>query len=53
MSYLCILFLLVIISYIHALYNANSDVVQVSDADFSKEVLKYPGIVMVEFYAPW
>lgn len=36
-----------------ALYGPKSDVVQCTDKDFSKEVLKYPGVAIVEFYAPW
>jgi hypothetical protein len=36
-----------------ALYGPKSDVVQVGENDFKTEVLKYPGVVAVEFYAPW
>jgi hypothetical protein len=36
-----------------ALYDPKSDVIQAGNNDFKTEVLKYPGIVIVEFYAPW
>lgn len=36
-----------------ALYSAKGPVVQVGDSDFDKEVMRYPGVVIVEFYAPW
>lgn len=38
---------------VSALYSAKSDVVQAGDNDFKNVVLKDPGIVVVEFYAPW
>jgi hypothetical protein len=44
---------LALLQCIAALYSANSDVVQVGDKDFKEEVLKFPGIAIVEFYAPW
>jgi protein disulfide-isomerase A6 len=36
-----------------ALYSAKSSVSQLGANDFDKEVMKYPGVVIVEFYAPW
>jgi protein disulfide-isomerase A6 len=38
----------------YALYSSNSDVISISDdKTFKEEVMKYPGVVMVEFFAPW
>jgi protein disulfide-isomerase A6 len=48
-----IMLILSILAITSALYSANSNVVQVTDKDFKQEVLSYPGIVIVEFYAPW
>jgi len=42
-----------IASTANALYGAKSNVVQATGKNFKDEVLKFPGIVMVEFYAPW
>jgi protein disulfide-isomerase A6 len=42
-----------VIAIASALYGPKSAVVQVGANDFDKEVLKYPGVVVVEFYAPW
>ena len=36
-----------------ALYRPSSDVVLLTAANFDDAVLKSPGVVMVEFYAPW
>lgn len=53
MAKLFFLTLSLIIAIASALYGPKSAVVQVGANDFDKEVLKYPGIVVVEFYAPW
>eukprot|EP01031_Cornospumella_fuschlensis_P037956 gene37956-46113_t len=45
--------LLSFLPFLTALYSAKSQVVQVGANDFDKEVLKFPGVVIVEFYAPW
>lgn len=36
-----------------ALYGPKSDVVVVTEQNFKDEVLKHPGVVLVEFFAPW
>ena len=36
-----------------ALYGPKSDVVIGTEQNFKDEVLKYPGVVIVEFFAPW
>jgi protein disulfide-isomerase A6 len=41
------------VSNVVALYGPNSDVVIANDKNFKDEVLKYPGIAVVEFFAPW
>ncbi len=46
-------FLLALLAVAQALYSANSNVVQLNEKNFNSEVLKFPGVVMVEFYAPW
>lgn len=48
-----VLLFLVLSVVTSALYNSNSDVVQVTDKTFKDEVLKHPGIAIVEFFAPW
>ncbi|RYH25573.1 hypothetical protein EON65_15510 [archaeon] len=52
LSLVCTL-LLSFLPFLAALYSAKSQVVQVGANDFDKEVLKFPGVVIVEFYAPW
>ena len=38
----------------HALYGGRgSAVVEATDKTFKNEVLQHPGVVIVEFYAPW
>jgi hypothetical protein len=37
----------------NALYAAKGDVIQADDKSFKEDVLKHPGVVIVEFYAPW
>jgi thioredoxin 2 len=32
---------------------STSEPVNVADADFDQEVLKHPGVVLVDFWAPW
>lgn len=46
------LFLIAILST-SAMYGPSSDVIEATDKNFKDEVLKYPGIAIVEFYAPW
>ena len=41
------------ISNVCAMYGSRSDVVSANDKSFKEEVLKHPGVVIVEFYAPW
>jgi hypothetical protein len=53
MRSLVILLILSISLVCKALYSSNSDVVQVTDKNFKQEVLQHPGVVIVEFYAPW
>jgi protein disulfide-isomerase A6 len=36
-----------------AMYSAKSAVLDGTEANFKSEVLKHPGVVIVEFYAPW
>ena len=36
-----------------AMYAANSKVVQLTPANFQKEVIQSKGLWLVEFYAPW
>lgn len=48
-----VLFLAVCSTAVDAMYNAKGDVVQVTDKTFNAEVMKHPGVVIVEFYAPW
>ena len=36
-----------------SLYGSNSPVVQLTDKNFQNIVMKNPGPVLVEFYAPW
>lgn len=38
---------------VQALYGSSSDVIIGTEANFKDEVLKYPGIAIVEFFAPW
>ena len=45
--------LLLMVASAQALYGPNSDIIQATDKTFKDEVLKYPGIAIVEFYAPW
>jgi protein disulfide-isomerase A6 len=37
----------------YALYGPRSDVIQANDKTFKQEVLKFDGVVIVEFFAPW
>ncbi len=45
--------LFALVQCIAALYGPKSDVIQAGDNDFKNLVLKEPGVVIVEFYAPW
>ena len=36
-----------------AMYGSNSDVVVATEQSFKDEVLKFPGVAIVEFFAPW
>ena len=36
-----------------ALYSDKSAVIQATDKTFNTEVKRHPGVVIVEFYAPW
>ena len=47
------LVLLLALSSVNAIYSAKGDVVQATDKTFNAEVMKHPGVVIVEFYAPW
>ena len=38
---------------LHGLYSSNSPVIQLTDSNFQSIVVKSPGPVLVEFYAPW
>ncbi len=35
------------------LSNGASDVIVGTDKNFNSEVMKHPGVVIVEFFAPW
>lgn len=48
-----VLLLSLLFSVASALYSAKSDVVIATDKTFRDEVLKFPGVVVVEFFAPW
>ena len=50
---LCAAITLLLLSSTRALYDADSDVVQVTEQTFHEEILDFPGIVIVKFYAPW
>jgi len=50
---LTLLILCLIFSTTVALYSSKSAVVEGTEANFKTEVLKHPGVVIVEFYAPW
>jgi len=56
-SYSVMLFAILVVllaSFSQAMYGPKSMVVSVdSEKSFKEEVQKYPGIVVVEFYAPW
>jgi protein disulfide-isomerase A6 len=41
------------LSAVSALYTSSSGVVDVNDRNFKQEVSSFPGVVIVEFYAPW
>jgi protein disulfide-isomerase A6 len=43
----------ILTSTINCLYGSNSPVVQLTDKNFQNIVMKNPGPVLVEFYAPW
>ena len=46
-------FLFVAVS-VSSVFAASGDVVHIKDEkDFKENVLKFPGVAMVEFYAPW
>ena len=46
--------LVALVSSAHALYGGRgSAVVEATDKTFKNEVLQHPGVVIVEFYAPW
>lgn len=44
---------MLLVSTAHAMYGPKSAVTEATDKNFSNEVLKFDGIAIVEFYAPW
>ena len=44
---------LCILQYSGALYDENSTVLHVTEESFHSQVLDYPGVALVKFYAPW
>ena len=53
MQLLFILLAAIFASAAVALYGPKSDVILVNDKNFKDEVLKFNGVVIVEFFAPW
>ena len=48
-----VVFVAFLIANVCAMYGSRSEVVSATDKSFKEDVLKHPGVVIVEFYAPW